>query len=472
MSEKRKRQPRQPNILLRGAVSLIALAAILFLGRYAVRFCMGLFMAGSDYIVTLPGGSSPVVSRMEQLGGDSQESAEPGFIRIVSRSTVTVTGDLMMHLPIINSGKTGDGYNYDNIFAYVKDYVSEADYAVVNLETTLGGTENGNEYSGAPKFNCPDAIVSGAKGAGFDMLLTGNNHCNDTGTYGLKRTLEVIKAQQLDTLGTTATAEEPKYVVQDVGGIQVGMVNYTFAEIGDNRDQPVINGLPTDTSAAGLVNVFDYAKLDMFYGEMENHIAAMRAAGAEIIVLFIHWGDELTATVNANQAAIAQKMCDLGVDIIAGGHPHVVQPMALLTSTVDADHKTVCLYSMGNFLSNQRATNISLTTGQSEDGVLFSFSMVKYSDGTVMLDSVDLLPTWILIRGSGDDRVYQILPLDKSVEDWAAAYSLDSTQTAEAQNSYNRTAAVMDEGLRKVQDYLTETRDAWDAALAEIQGVG
>ena len=210
----------------------------------------------------------------------------------------------------------------------------------------------------------------------------------------------------------------------------------------------------------------------MFYTEMEAHIANMRADGAEIIVLFIHWGDQLTASVNDSQKAIAQKMCDLGVDVIAGSHSHVVQPMELLTSPADSSHKTICLYSMGNFLSNQRATNISLTTGQSEDGVLFSFSMVKYSDGTVMLSGVDLMPTWILVRGSGDSREYQVIPLDKSVENWAESYRLDSTQAGDAENSFNRTTAVTAEGLDAVQTYLTETRAAWDAALAEIQGVG
>lgn len=468
MNEKH-RSHRQLHPLLRGVLSLIAIVLILLLGSYAIRFCMGLFLTGSEYIVSLPGGASPVVS---QSGNSDPDATQPGYIYPVCEATVTAAGDLMMHMPIIESGKAGDTYQYDSIFAYVKNTISQSDYAVVNLETTLAGTENGNTYSGAPQFNCPDAIADSAKTAGFDLLLTGNNHCYDTGTRGLKRTLEVLKSRKLDTLGTSATAEEKKYLVKDVNGIRVGMVNYTFAEIGDNRSQPVVNGLATDASAAGLINAFDDTKLDMFYTEMEAHIANMRADGAEIIVLFIHWGDQLTASVNDSQKAIAQKMCDLGVDVIAGSHSHVVQPMELLTSTADSSHKTICLYSMGNFLSNQRATNISLTTGQSEDGVLFSFSMVKYSDGTVMLSGVDLMPTWILVRGSGDSREYQVIPLDKSVENWAESYRLDSTQAGDAENSFNRTTAVTAEGLDAVQTYLTETRAAWDAALAEIQGVG
>ena len=250
------------------------------------------------------------------------------------------------------------------------------------------------------------------------------------------------------------------------------MVCYTYGQIDADSGKKSVNGRTISQSVSDQINVFDYDRLDRFYAEMEELMQTMEAQGAEATVLYLHWGNEYKLKANDYQTLIAQKMCDLGVDVIAGSHSHVVQPMELLTSTADSSHKTICLYSMGNFLSNQRATNISLTTGQSEDGVLFSFSMVKYSDGTVMLSGVDLMPTWILVRGSGDSREYQVIPLDKSVENWAESYRLDSTQAGDAENSFNRTTAVTAEGLDAVQTYLTETRAAWDAALAEIQGVG
>lgn len=473
MRETRKKERWRLHPVLKGLGSVIVLAVILSLSVYAFKFCMGLFMTG-DYIVTLPGQDSPIVYRSNTTKKDPLSvpvSTEPGAVTEVSRATITVAGDLMMHMPIVNSGATSGSYSYNYIFNYISSYVSDADYAVVNLETTLAGTDNGNEYTGYPNFNSPDAIVDGAKSGGFDMLLTGNNHCNDYGTFGLKRTLDIIKNRQLDTLGTTGTAEEADYVVQDINGIKVGMVCYSYADIGDDASRPTLNGLPTDSNAANLVNAFDYDKLDQFYADMTTHIGAMRAEGAEAIVLFIHWGDEYTTKVNDNQRAIAQKMCDLGVDIIAGGHPHVVQPIDLLTSTVDSSHKTICLYSMGNFLSNQRATNISLTTGHSEDSVLLTFTLVKYSDGTVYVDSADLLPTWVLIRGSGDGRSYHILPLQDDV-DWKTYFELTDTQLEEAQKSYNRTAEIVSAGLTEVQDYLTAAKIQRDGDSVAANGVG
>lgn len=455
MSNKREKKEMDP--VLRFLVSVILICAILLLGNYAIRFCMGLFMTGQEYIVTLPGQDSPIVQRPAQTATEPASGGLEGFVSEVARADVLATGDLMMHMPIVNSGKTDSGYNYDSIFKYVSSYISDADYAVVNLETTLAGLD-GNEYTGYPKFNSPDAIASAAKNCGFDMLLTGNNHCYDYGTAGLKRTLETLKGYGLATLGTTATAEEPHHAVKDVNGIKVGMVSYTFADIGDNPNQPTLNDLTVDSAAAGLINTFDYDQLDAFYTQMEGHIADMKAKGAEAIVLFIHWGDDYSTTVTEEQKTIAQKMCDLGVDVIAGCHPHVVQPIALLSSTVDESHKTVCMYSMGNFLSNQRATNISLTTGHSEDSVLFNFTFVKYSDGSVYLDSVSLQPAWVLIRGSGDSRQYQILPLNYATGSWDTAYSLSSDQLAEAKASYNRTMELISAGLEEVEAYLSAAR--------------
>lgn len=470
MSQQRKRKRKHIHPLIKGIFSLAVIALILYLSTFAVKFCMSLFMEG-DYIVQVPGQESPVVSQTLREDEEAATPTDPGVIMEVSRSTVLATGDLMAHLPIVRSGETGSSYNFDYIYSYVKPYVSAADYAVVNLETTLSGTD-GKEYTGYPKFNSPDAIASGAKSGGFDMVLTANNHCYDYGTAGLKRTLEVVRAAGLDVIGTTEDSQDARYAVKDVGGIKVGMVNYTFGEFDEDSSRPAINGLPTDSAAAGLINAFDYDQLDQFYKEMENNISAMRAAGAEVIVLYIHWGDEYTTKVNSSQTAIAQKMCDLGVDIIAGSHPHVVQPIDLLTSS-DGSHQTVCMYSMGNFLSNQRASNISLTTGHSEDSVLFTFTLVKYSNGQVVVESVDLLPTWVLIRGSGDSRTYHILPLDTAVENWASAYDLSSSQSEDARASYNRTTAIVGEKLTAVQTALAQKKSDLEAALGILPpGVG
>ena len=153
-------------------------------------------------------------------------------------------------------------------------------------------------------------------------------------------------------------------------------------------------------------------------------------------------------------------MCDLGVDVIIGGHPHVVQPMDLLESTTDPDHKTVILYSMGNAVSNQRAGNISsISTAHTEDGVLFSITFSKYSDGTVYLEDVDLVPTWVYMNSNSGSRQYNIVPLHNDLRDqWQTDFNMSDNDFNNAQRSYDRTDAIVSEGLTKSKEYLAQQK--------------
>lgn len=381
--------------------------------------------------------------------------------------TLTATGDMLMHLPVINAAATGSGYDFSAVFTYIKSYVQEADYAACNLETTLAGTDNGYSYSGYPQFNCPDSLIDGIKGAGFDMVLTANNHSYDTRTIGLTRTPQIIAERELAYLGTQATAEEPDYQLVTQNGITLGLMCYTYE---DNADPSLVapNGhLMTDADAP-LISTFNYNCLDLFYTEIQTALSQMEQQGADASVLFIHWGDEYQLKQNAKQSEIAQKLCDLGVDVIIGGHPHVVQPVDLLESTVDPTHKTVCLYSMGNAVSNQRLGNLSnVSTAHTEDGVLFSVTFSRYSDGTVILESADLLPTWVMlgtIPATGKWG-YTILPLDDEVTDWKTLFPVSDSMIQKAKDSYDRTMAIVGEGMTEVDTWLVQNVADTEAKL-------
>lgn len=401
---------------------------------------------------------------------------EPVELRVVSTATLAATGDILPHSGVQDSGKQSDGsYDFENIWRYFSEYVSEVDYAIANLETTLCGTDNGYKYSGYPNFNAPDELAVSAKDAGFDMLLTANNHCYDTGYKGVLRTVTTVREIGLDTLGTMASAEEPKYEVVDVNGIQIGMLCYTYSTIG-NSGYPAINGIQTYSDSYGMINTFSYGRIDEFMAEVAGHMESMKAEGAEATVLFIHWGNEYQRSPNEYQKQIAQGLCDLGIDVIVGGHPHVVQPIDLLTSTTDENHKTVCLYSMGNAVSNQRLGLISASsTAHTEDGVLFYMTFSRYSDGSVALTGTDILPLWVNRHDTNGKREYNILPLVIEDQDqWAERYSLTTGTYNSAVSSYERTMALVEEGLIECQTYLTETHqqrieDYWNAQV--IDGV-
>ena len=176
----------------------------------------------------------------------------------------------------------------------------------------------------------------------------------------------------------------------------------------------------------------------------------------------IHWGQEYQLTENATQNKIAQQLCDIGFDVIVGGHPHVVQPMELLESTVDPSHKTVCIYSVGNAVSNQRSGYISQAPGAyTEDGALFEVTFEKYSDGKVYVAATDVIPTWVNMHTTGGVKEYNILPLaDSTRETWRESFKLNDNTMGFAQKSYDRTMGIVGEGLEACQSYLEQAKEA------------
>ena len=394
---------------------------------------------------------------------------------VVSTATILSIGDLLMHGQLITDAQQADGsYDFSYIFPYITPYVTAADYAAANLEVTLAGPSR--PYQGYPMFNSPDAIVDAAKNAGFDMLLTANNHMYDSGEDGFLRTVRTIREKGLTALGTREEAEEPAYTVQDINGIKVGMVCYTYEQRPENyrSDRVYLNKNILSATCSALVNSFVGTELDLFYTEIGGILEQMRNDGAEATVMFIHWGVEYQLTQNAEQQQIAQKLCDLGFDVIVGGHPHVVQPVELLESTVNPEHRTVCLYSMGNAVSNQRQGELtSITTAHTEDGAMFSMTFSKYSDGTVYLEDVALIPTWVraidvngntVVRRSGTIRRYEILPLDDSLRSqWQEQFGIDSSTLAQCADSWQRTMDITGAGLTQSQDYLRAEKLAREA---------
>ena len=415
----------------------------------------------------------PTVPPTEATVPETTVPKEPEHV--VSTATILSIGDLLMHGQLITDAQQADGsYDFNYIFPYITPYVTAADYAAANLEVTLAGPSR--PYQGYPMFNCPDAIVDAAKNAGFDMLLTANNHMYDSGEDGFLRTVRTIREKGLTVLGTREEAEEPAYTVQDINGIKVGMVCYTYEQRPENyrSDRVYLNKNILSATCSALVNSFVGTELDSFYTEIGGILEQMRNDGAEATVMFIHWGVEYQLTQNAEQQQIAQKLCDLGFDVIVGGHPHVVQPVELLESTVDPEHRTVCLYSMGNAVSNQRQGELtSITTAHTEDGAMFSMTFSKYSDGTVYLEDVALIPTWVraidangntVVRRSGTIRRYEILPLDDSLRSqWQEQFGIDSSTLAQCADSWQRTMDITGAGLTQSQDYLRAEKLAREA---------
>lgn len=382
---------------------------------------------------------------------DLSEST-PSPTQVVATATVVNTGDIILHSTVLDGAKTDDGdYDFSAFFTETESYFKSADLATANLEVTLGGTESG-AFSGYPAFNSPDSLLDFIDNSGIGFLTTANNHCYDTGLFGLKRTVQQLKQKGIDFIGTKETDSDPTYLVKDVNGIKIGMVSYTY-ENSAGDGQKSINGNIVNSQANSLINSFSYDRLSQFYTEAENVINAMKQNGADAIVFYMHWGEEYQLSANTWQKTIAQKLCNLGVDVIVGGHPHVVQPIELIHSE-DSQNTTVCIYSMGNAISNQRKEimNPECTTGHTEDGMLFYYTFQKYGDGSVQLTAVDIIPTWVNKYRGGSGYQYTMYPLKNSA--MAETYGFDTATVSSAKASFERTKNQVSKGLTECQQYL------------------
>ena len=267
-------------------------------------------------------------------------------------------GDAMQHQAQLDRALQlggGKGYDYTDCFGMIAPTVRQADYAVVNLEVPLGG---GPTYSGYPCFSAPDSYAVALKDAGFDMFLTANNHCLDRGDRAARRTLTALDSLGVDHIGTYHDAAERSRLVpfiKNIKGIKFGFLNYTYGT----------NGIEPKQGAE--ISLIDRARI-------ADEMKRTRDAGAEILVVTIHWGVEYVLLQNGNQERLAKFIADNGADLIIGGHPHVVQPMQVIRNEREGKDVLV-VYSLGNFISNMKTGDtrggaiVNVTVGRDDNGV-------------------------------------------------------------------------------------------------------
>lgn len=438
-----KRKTRRQQAIIRRNIFMCVCALVLVVAITGVSL-----MISSIFKATKGGNNN----KNSSSKNSSSQSSDSGEIKKVASAKVLNMGDIILHSTVLDGAydSSSKTYDFSAFFPLMEEYIDSADLTVANLEVTLGGSESG-KYSGYPAFNAPDSLIDDLKSAGINFLLTSNNHSYDTGLYGLKRTVQVLKEKDMDFIGTKETEKDPTYVVKKVNGIKIGMVNYTYENYCDTEGRKSLNGNIIAQEANNLINSFSYENIKDFYEEAKQVIEDMQDDGAEFIVFYMHWGEEYQLKQNTWQDKISQELCNAGVDIIVGGHPHVIQPIKMLYSE-DSSHETVCVYSLGNAISNQRRElmNPECTTGHTEDGLVFTFTLDKYSDGTVELKEVDVIPTWVDKYRGGSGYLYRMIPIEDP-EESAEKYGLSSSVLADLKESYARTEKIVAAGLIECQ---------------------
>ena len=351
---------------------------------------------------------------------------------------ILCVGDVMVHRSQLASqyDSSTKKYDYTNNYRYVKDYISQADLALCNVETTFAGAP----YSGYPDFCAPDELADALKDAGFDVAITSNNHMMDRGGYGLKRTVEVLRNKGFLTAGSRLDPQEKRYAMIEVKGVKVAVVPYTY-ETPVSGTGTGINGRVISSENAELINSFSYQTLDQDLEQIKRTCDEARTDGAEIVILYYHWGEEYQTSANRWQRYIAQQSADhMNVDMIFASHPHVLQEMEYVKSQKDGKEIPV-FFSMGNFISNQRIE--TLDNRYTEEGILAKVHL-KYlkSQGKITDIKMSAIPTWVEKYTTGSKPIYEIIPLDDN---------LQKNETLKASGHLSRAEAALEDanGLLK-----------------------
>ena len=368
-----------------------------------------------------------VENSVDEKEEEAIENEEIKYIDIVS------LGNLIIHQSQINGAKNENGYDFSPSFQYIKEMVSEADISLGILEGALAG----GEPTGYPIFNSPDEVIDSLRDTGIDVVNYANNHIYDYDDEGLQRTIEITKEKGLDVLGIKSTEEEKSYLVKEVDGVKIGFASYVF-ETETINGYKTINSNPVSINSENLINTFNYNDLESFYNRIASEISAMKAEGVEFIIASMHWGEEYNTYTEATQNEIAKKLNELGVDIILGGHPHVIQPYEIICN--ESGHSTFVIYSQGNSLSNQSEQEIGVA--ESEDGIMIKFTLEK-KDGNVSLKEYKIIPTWVYKEEKGDGTYYhKIIPVEEALAN-PEEYGINSDVYARLENSLNRTKSIL-----------------------------
>ena len=368
-----------------------------------------------------------VENSVDEKEQEAIENEEIKYIDIVS------LGNLIIHQSQINGAKNENGYDFSPSFQYIKEMVSEADISLGILEGALAG----GEPTGYPIFNSPDEVIDSLRDTGIDVVNYANNHIYDYDDEGLQRTIEITKEKGLDVLGVKSTEEEKSYLVKEVDGVKIGFASYVFETAAVNGYK-TINSNPVSINRENLINTFNYNDLESFYNRIASEISAMKAEGVKFIIASMHWGEEYNTYIEATQNEIAKKLNELGVDIILGGHPHVIQPYEIICN--ESGHSTFVIYSQGNSLSNQSEQEIGVA--ESEDGIMIKFTLEK-KDGNVSLKEYKIIPTWVYKEEKGDGTYYhKIIPVEEALAN-PEEYGINSDVYARLENSLNRTKSIL-----------------------------
>ncbi len=308
----------------------------------------------------------------------------------VRRVTMAFSGDMIPHGAVTRQAQAnagGSGYDYLPMLEHIAPFIERADLAICHLESPLSATSS--NLSGYPQFNAPRELAEGVAAIGYDGCSLASNHSFDRRESGVIETVDVMEDSGLGSAGMSRTPDEaadPQ--IYQANGISVAHLSFTYS----------LNGFRLPAGKDYLVDLIDPDVI-------EQRAAEARSAGAQIVVVSMHWGDEYRSTPSRYQDDLANRlMAHPDIDLIVGHHAHVVQP---IEKRGRANDPGVVVFGMGNFLSNQSSACCITAT---QDGVIVMVTFTETKRGQFEFTSGCIEPTWVdrsdytILPASGPDR--------------------------------------------------------------------
>ncbi len=314
--------------------------------------------------------------------------------------TISAVGDLMCHAAQYKYAKEEDGkYDFNSSFRFIKKYLENSDFVFGNLETVTAGKSRG--FSTYPLFNSPDEYITALKNAGFNLITTANNHALDQGKYGIIRTIEILDKNNINYTGTFESVRDRDSIrIFNIKGIKAAFLAYTYGT----------NGIHIPENNSYLINLIN---IDL----VRRDIAKARKDGAEIVLVYYHFGYQYDKKPNDFQKEIVNQTINAGADIIIGGHPHVLQPVEYFNARGTNLHTGFVAYSMGNFFTNQRDR-------YTDAGMILNITISKnFSNDSIYISNISYTPTWVF-RGEinsstgypAEKKEFLILPSEDALK--------------------------------------------------------
>jgi len=341
-----------------------------------------------------------------------------------NKLTVSVTGDIMMHDSQLAAAyqESCSCYQFENSFSEIAPYLQSTDLSIGNLETTLPGDKN--LFKGYPNFGAPDSLADALESAGFNILVTANNHSADTGEKGVRGTIKVLDKKGIKHTGTYASLtdyREKPFLFLRVKGFKIALLNFTYGT----------NGIEVPQGTA--INLIEEELI-------KDQLLNVRKHRPDLTIVFYHFGKEYERVPNEYQKKFVELAFQNGAQIVFGSHPHVPQKYDHYqradysgddSESSPLDDRFV-IYSLGNFISGQN--------GRFRDGgIILQLDINKRKNGTIEIDHIKYIPVWRYIEiSSFDKRSFKLLPVEAYL-DKDKSRELPESSVEELRTFYNDT---------------------------------